>query len=290
VEKVLARRFTKAKPAVTLVVSEQTMPGALVSGDAVGLAGAGKREKEWLYSKEIYRTGPQAHAAVLPTGTRIFLSGKGGKGPTAEATRSILAELKAVMDFVQVRPADIVQIRIFLQRVGETRQQDEVMTEFFGSSGCPPVTYIDRAGDASMEIEMIAAGSPAPSKSVAQIEYLTPPKWKASPVFSQIARVNRGGLIYVSGLTGDPAADSEAQARSIFERTEAAVRAGGGDMRHLVKALYYITGKEGGTGMDKLRPKVFAADRPPAASRNNLRHVGGEGSTMLIDMIGVVVE
>ena len=39
------------------------------------------------------------------------------------------------------------------------------------------------------------------------IEYLTPPGLKASPVYSRVARVNDGKLIYLSGLFGKTATD-----------------------------------------------------------------------------------
>jgi hypothetical protein len=54
--------------------------------------------------------------------------------------------------------------------------------------------------------------------------------------------------------------------------------------------MYHITGKEGAQGMDKVRPRVFDPAGPPAASRNTLRHVGGAGGVMVVDMIGVVPE
>jgi enamine deaminase RidA (YjgF/YER057c/UK114 family) len=292
VQKILSRKFEgKPKPALTLVVSEQIKPGALVSGDAVGLAdaaqaGAGVR---WLTSKQLYTGEGQTHVAVLPKGPRIYLSGKGGNGPTRETTRKLLADIKTMMEFADVKPADVVQIRVFLNQMNETPVQADAMREFFGRPDYPPVTYLERAGDGAMEIEMVAAGRPNATRAAAQIEYLTPPKYKASPLFSQIARVNYGGLVYVSGLYGDSTRDPETQAKTIFDRMEVLVRAGGSDMRHLAKALYYITGKEGGVGMDKIRPKAFDPVRPPAASRNNLRHVGEPGGTMLVDMIAVVV-
>ena len=89
-------------------------------------------------------------------------------------------------------------------------------------------------------------------------------------------------------IRGNPLDDPEAQAASVFGQIEKAVVEAGGDFRHLAKATYYITeGKSPPAGMDVVRRKVFDPKRPPAASRNNLRHVGGDGGVMAVDMIGV---
>ena len=141
-----------------------------------------------------------------------------------------------------------------------------------------------------MEIEALAVGKPADRKRPSQVEYLTPPHLKPSPMFSQIARVNRGGSIFTSGTYGEAAQDPATQAATIFASLKERIVAGGGDFRHLAKAIYHITGREAAAGMDKLRAQVYAPDRPPAASRNNLRDVGQPGAVMMIDLIGVVVE
>jgi len=59
-----------------------------------------------------------------------------------------------------------------------------------------------------IEIELIASGGGDFSKEVEPVSFLTPPGTMPSKVFSRVARVNHGKLIYVSGLYGMKAGDS----------------------------------------------------------------------------------
>ena len=74
------------------------------------------------------------------------------------------------------------------------------MVAFFGSEAVPPLTLVEWQSKNPIEIELIVAGDRKPAGD--SVEYLTPPGLKTSPVFSRVARVNRGDLIYVSGLYG----------------------------------------------------------------------------------------
>ena len=296
VETALARRFAgKPTPAVTLVVGVQPRADILVSGDAVGTAPDRKlppgARPVRLRSKNMPARAAETHAAILPPGPKVYLSGKTAAGSAAAGGRASLESLKEVMAHAQVRPEDVAQVKVMLSDPTEAAQLDAVLAEVFGPGDLPPVTLVDcRTPKPDVEIEMIAAGQPADAKRPVQLDFLTPPRWKPSPQFSQVVRVNRGALIYVSAFRGDPSTDPEQQALTIFARIKDAIEAAGGDMKHLAKAMYHITGREGAAGMDKVRPKVFDPAGPPAASRNTLRHMGGAGGAMVIDMIGVVPE
>lgn len=64
----------------------------------------------------------------------------------------------------------------------------------------------------------------------------------------------------------------------------------GGDFGHLAKGMYYVNGRAAVAALDELRPRIFPAGRPPAASRNPLRHVGGPGGAMIIDLVAAPIE
>lgn len=295
VGRVLSSRFSQSlKPAVTLVVSRQVSPGVLVSGDAVGVTGrsASAGAVVRLRSKDLHTEGKQSHAAILPAGPRIYFSGKTADAEAAAGAEKIMADAKALMDHVATVPSEIVQVSVMMKALHDARNLESALEKFFAPAALPPIAYVERnSGKAGIEIEMIAVGKPGNVRRSPQIEYMAvPPHWRASPSFSHIARVNRGGSIYVSGAYGKPGDDAAAQAAAIFARLEQLVRMAGGDFAHLAKAMYYVNGREAVAALDNLRPKVFPAGRPPAASRNPLRHIGGPGGSLVVDLIAIPVE
>ncbi|MEO6811516.1 MAG: RidA family protein, partial [Isosphaeraceae bacterium] len=118
-------------------------------------------------------------------------------------------------------------------------------------------------------------------------EFLTPPELKPSPVYSRIVRVNRGDLIYVSGLTGPDGADGKAQTEAIFGTLKEILSRAGSDFRHMVKATYYVADDPASRALNDLRPKYYDPARPPAASKAVVAGVGLPGRTITLDMIAV---
>ncbi|HEX4132322.1 MAG TPA: RidA family protein [Pirellulales bacterium] len=120
------------------------------------------------------------------------------------------------------------------------------------------------------------------------LEYLTPPGMKPSPVFSRVVRVNDPRTIYLSGIyADDPKAEPKEQVRQIFRKMAKVLEAAGSDMRHLVKATYYVTNEEISKALNDVRPEFYDPERPPAASKAMVRGVGRAGHSVVIDMIAV---
>ena len=138
------------------------------------------------------------------------------------------------------------------------------------------------------EIELIAAGpvtgATPPSETVS---YLTPPETTASPVFSRVAYVHGGKQIYLSGLYADEPGSTQAQGRGLFDALRRMTKETGSDMRHLVKATYYVTNDADAEILAKLRYESYDPLRPPAASKAVVRGVGMSNRTMSLDMIAV---
>jgi enamine deaminase RidA (YjgF/YER057c/UK114 family) len=63
------------------------------------------------------------------------------------------------------------------------------------------------------------------------------------------------------------------------------VNAAGSDFQHLVKATYYVSDSEASKELNNLRPKVYEAEKPPAASKVSLKDIGAPGRGLLVDMI-----
>jgi enamine deaminase RidA (YjgF/YER057c/UK114 family) len=106
-------------------------------------------------------------------------------------------------------------------------------------------------------------------------------------VFSRVAKVNRGKLIFISGLYGLNAHDGEGEVREIFQSLGKILQRTGSDFEHLVKATYYVSDDVAGNKLNDIRPEFFNPLRPPAASKAKVRGVGIPGKTVAVDMIAV---
>src|SRR5262249_3334273 len=144
--------------------------------------------------------------AILPAGGRVFVSGQADPGPElALATRRTLEGLDATLRHLGLDRSRVVQLRAFL---GPMTAADEVTREvaaFCGAGAVPPLCLVEwRSKTPPIEIELIASAGPGADVNAGAepVEYLTPPALKPSPIFSRVARVNRGDLVYTSGLYG----------------------------------------------------------------------------------------
>jgi enamine deaminase RidA (YjgF/YER057c/UK114 family) len=82
-------------------------------------------------------------------------------------------------------------------------------------------------------------------------------------------------------VTGEP------EVTDVFAALERVLRAGGSDMRHLVKATYCVSADDSSVALNALRPRYYDPARPPAASKAAVAGVGQSGRGLLIDMIAV---
>jgi enamine deaminase RidA (YjgF/YER057c/UK114 family) len=144
-----------------------------------------------------------------------------------------------------------------------------------------------------VEIELVAWGGPASAVSPeipADAEYITPPGFTQSPVYCRICRVPAGRMIFTSGLTGssEASSDAEGEVHSAFARLASILDKTGSDMKHLVKATYYVSNDPVSAALNKVRPGYYDPQRPPAASKAMTEFVDG-GLGLMMDMIAVPV-
>jgi enamine deaminase RidA (YjgF/YER057c/UK114 family) len=121
------------------------------------------------------------------------------------------------------------------------------------------------------------------------MDFITPEGMTDSPVFCRVVRVNYGDLVFISGLNGDDIYKPNEQVNVIFQDLKKLVGKHKSDLRHLVKATYYVSENDVSTGLNKLRPDYYDPARPPAASKAMVAGCG-DGSTITIDMIAVAGE
>jgi enamine deaminase RidA (YjgF/YER057c/UK114 family) len=271
------------RPAITCVVGSLPNPGCLVALDAVATSTQPAREV----------TGTAA-GRILPPGTRIFVSGQAKEADSvAEATRRTLEGLGATLDFLGRPRADVVQYKAFIAPAAEADAVRREIAAFHGAGPVPPVVIVEwkSAARLPVEIELVAWGGPAAAP--AGPEFLTPPGMTASPIYCRVVRVAAPRMIYVGGLAaaraGDPAdrETAEREVRTVLDRLGEVLQAGGSDLRHLVKATYYVSTEATSAALNAVRPSVYDPARPPAASKAMVPGIGRPDSGLVLDMIAV---
>jgi enamine deaminase RidA (YjgF/YER057c/UK114 family) len=259
------------RPTGSVVITPLPHPEALVAIDAVAMAAAGDKAA----------VARQTDAATLPAGSRIYVSGQAEPGTLREATQKTLASLSATLRHLGRTDADVVRVKCFLQPMSSFREVRDEVAKHFGPKLASPVSYVEWKSNSPIEVELIAWGGPADVIAAEPLEFITPPGMKASPLYSRVARINRGGTIFLSQL-----AVADANVESSFQRLKLLLEKTGSDYKHLAKATYYVTDDEVSKVHNGVRPKYYDPERPPAASKAMVAG-GGDKARYAMDLIAV---
>ncbi len=284
VDRLLAERFTGAvKPAVTLVESRIPHAGVLVAMDAVGVT----RRSKTVPPERIVVTGlapvpgDGAHVAVQADGAFVIVSGRAAPGAFEAAVRGTMEQLRGDLRRVGLGLGHIVQVKAFLGDIARAADLQRIVASTFQGTAPPQVVTEWRGGSLPVEIELVAT-APGATSAAERLTLVEP----ISARYSRIARVFGGRPIFVSGLTGT-SDDPAAQVREVFEELRRVLAASGSDMRHLAKATYYVSDKAADQEINTVRPSIYDATRPPAASKISVPGTGRPGKRTVIDMIAV---
>ena len=114
---------------------------------------------------------------------------------------------------------------------------------------------------------------------VEAVEGFINPKTRIAPavaVYSHIAKVNRGRIVYISGQVSSDASgkiigegDFEAQVEQVFANLKIAVEAAGGVMADIVKPNYFLAAEVDQADVPKMRPirdRYLSVAKPPAST------------------------
>lgn len=291
VRRTLARQFSGPnKPATTFVVTSLPEPSARIAMDAV----AARRfqsigsKVEWI-SPLGYQDREISAAAVPSVGPLIYVSGMADTNSLPEATRITLGKLMSAIGHLGLAKSDVIQLKAFFQPMSEAAVVRKAIVDFFGGTAPPTifVEWISSAPNPPIEIELIAAGKADATNQTHSVEFLTPPGTTSTKVFSRVAKVNSGKLIFISGLYGISAHDPAGEVREIFESLGKILHTTESDFDHLVKATYYVSDDTAGNKLNDIRAEFFNPLRPPAASKAKVRGVGVPDKTITVDMIAV---
>jgi predicted acyl esterase len=273
---------TESRPAVSFVVTPLPDPNALVALDAVAYA----------------RTAPQIRsvgigtpeAEVLYPGNRLYVSGQAQPGSLREATRKTLESLSATIKHCGRADRDIVHLKCFFGPMHSVAEVREEISRYFGTNSAPPTSFVEWRSSSPIEIELVAWGGPPNNDTKEVLEFITPPGMTASPVYSRVARINRGPTIFIGDIITPTTGSVDEQLKSSFDALGKLLNKTGSDFKHLAKATYYVTDDEIGKAHNAIRTKYYDPARPPAASKALVAGVGREGVRYVMDMIAVPVD
>lgn len=271
-------------PPISIVVGD--LPNnAAVAVDAVALYNRPvEKVKQHLLEANTGR------AKICPAGPRVYIAGQAEKGNTAvEATAKTIEGLKRTLQWLGCTSRDALQAKCFLASMSDAESVRQEFAKAFDGEFVPLVfVQWKSSADLPIEIEMVAA-SPTTNETTnaPALEFLTPPWMKASPVYARVVRVNRGDWIYTAGLS-QGASDAREQVNNIFCQLNKILVRNGSDLKHLVKATYYVSAEDTSKSLNDLRPQYYDPAKPPAASKAMVPALPGSDVRIQVDMIGVV--
>ncbi len=293
---ILKSELAGAHPAASFVVSRLPHPKALVAIDAI--AAADKKAISTPTPSGVVRSQLKrfsadtlfAHATRFPTGRMIYISGQAEKGTLAEATRKTIEGLHKTIDWLGLDLTNIVQIKSFLKPMAEIATvKKEIADLYQKQETAPPVVFVEWTNGLPIEIEMVvwAPANKADATISSNASFHTPPWMKESNVYSRVAIAEAGQHIYIGGLYGKPQTSGEDQVRSIFDQLQKILGQANSDLKHMVKATYYVSDDDASSQLNAIRPSLYDPKRPPAASKAGVAACGQQGCSITVDMIAV---
>ncbi|MFO7907966.1 MAG: RidA family protein [Planctomycetota bacterium] len=278
------------RPAITSVLTPSPYRGVVVAADAVAGAADSDDAVELKRCKSIASNEQCADAAILPAGGIAYLSGHPeGFDLTTLPTTQSMTRLMKTLGQLKLAPEDVVQVKVFVNPITDAEEVLREVQAFFPDQLAPPVVFVEWFASVPVEIEMIAHLRPSDGPAE-PVEYYDPPEFRPSATFSRVALTRTDRQIYIAGLYANEPSRGQPQADLLFGQLDEVLKKTGSDMRHLVKATYYVSDDDAARWVDRTRPKVYDPVRPPAASKVMVHGVGHSQRTMTIDMIAVEAE
>ena len=277
-------------PAVTWSVTPLPKGGAAVAMDGVAAAAhpAGDAVRRRRIDGVPGMSGP-THVAVLPAGTAVYISGMAGKGDMAAATRSAMEQLGAMIGDLGLSREDVVHVKTFLRPMSDVETATREILAFFGEQAPPPITHFAWTLSDPIEIELVVAGKGLriPPNGAGGVQYYAPQHLAVSPYFSRVAIIRGGLRIFTGSVVSGGANDAQVEVRGMFGELESLLREAGSDLKHMVKATYFVGKDEASKALTVVRGELSDSWRPPAASKAGVEDTGFEGRTTVVDMIAV---
>lgn len=233
---------------------------------------------------------PASTGVLSPARDIIHVSGRAASGELTEAASGTMVELFDVLKGLGGERTDVVQVKAFIQPIDWLDEAEQAIAASFDGVDLPPIVFVEWTSPSrATEIELIAT-APEKKDNSESTSYYTPPADKASPVYSRVGRIHGGEVIFIGGITGTDGDTGVSEVATLYGGLKRISAATGTDLRHFVKATYYVSGNEASTALNTLRPNYYDPERPPAASKVLVPGVGQADRGILIDMVAAPVE
>ena len=208
----LSKRLDPAvRPAITAVLTPMPHRKALVAVDAVAVSAEPGQAVVLKRCDAVAGDNDCADAAVLPSGGVAYLSGVPRESDVAvPAVAKAMSTLGKTLERLQLSPAHVVQLKVFLRPSSSAEDTLRELKKFFPGQMTPPVVFVEWNAAPHVEIELIAQ-LPTTDKPAETVQYYTPPDVRPAPTFSRVALVRGQRQIYISGLFAAQAGNGEQQ-------------------------------------------------------------------------------
>ena len=278
VDAAVAAQFGATPVAYTLTRTPLTTPGARVVLEAAATTARAPAAVERF-----------AHAAVLPAGGKIFISGQVERGTDlASGCTATMSGLYRSLEHFGLTKSDVVQVKAFFRPVADPSVATRAIAASFGGGALPPIILQEWTSDTWVEIELIASARSLPAKTGELITYTWLPWLTPSPRYCNIAHVMPGTpLIFIGEINGGDTNDPRTQMKTIFERLGSILFEAGSSYRTMAKATYYLKDPIARALLGDIRGVYYDPTRAPAASALGVTSFGRPGRAAMIDMIAV---
>lgn len=276
------------QPALTYVVSQLPDERALVAADAIAAVPAYKASKILRANdSELAQIHKTTLASVLPRGRVVYISGMAERtDDLAAATTGTMKQLHGVLELLGLDATHVVHVKAFMKPIGDVAVARQAIQTMYSEGMSPPMTFVEWTNSLPIEIEMIAH-LPGEVEAAPTVEHRWQPGEKRSPVYCRFAVVDAPIRIYVKGLKSRTDIAAANQVRDIFRQLEQTLKQADSDLRHLVKATYYVADDEVSKALNEVRPEFYDPEHPPAASKASIASTGDAKRTVTVDLIAV---
>jgi 2-iminobutanoate/2-iminopropanoate deaminase len=248
-----AAMFPKDPPTRTTVMISQPFAAAdaLVEIAAVGIVNGAERQvvhpADWVRSPAPYNYGIKSGDTLFMSGL-ISRNGKDNttvKGDITAQTKTVLDNGAAILKQAGMSFADVVTSRVYITDDTAFQAMNAAYRPYF-TAGSMPARATVKAGltspDYVVEITMVAVKNAARKPAATPNADGTVPA--ANPNANLSAAIQVGNRLYVSGITGNTAAnkgDAKTQTTEALAKIERTLKAAGFDWSNVVDSTVYLS-------------------------------------------------
>lgn len=200
----------------------------------------------------------------------------------APLTTKSVADLKKVLDGIQLTSADVLRVSCFTSSLDDYAEVRRVVSTEFPQAATAIVQAQRSPGQGIVECEAVARLKTAPTSPV---KLVNPPGVAASPNYSQVALVNTPRIV----VTGLQLAfrSQDADIRLAFDRLKASLDQSGAKISDTVMSSVYPLTQTIANLVRTLRFEFYSKEKPPASTMLPFEGLPSLDASFGIDVIAI---